>query len=302
MARELGRRGYQVVICARTEKDLDRAAASLRAEGHRIDPYMCDVSKQDAVETMVAWAEREIGPVEVMVCVAGIIQVGPLTATSRDQLDAAIATMLWGPINTALAVTPAMQQRQRGRIGIITSVGGQIAAPHLLAYSTAKFGAVGFSRGLRSELAPDHISVTTVTPGLMRTGSHLRALFAGDHEREFAWFATAASLPVLSIDADRAARRIVTGIVAGRSSVILTPLAMIAPVVAAVAPGATAALLALVHRLLPAAPADQLADAAPIEGRRAETKLSRSARSIVARLTVLGRRAAERSNQFDAPT
>lgn len=194
-----------------------------------------------------------------------------------------------------------MQQRQRGRIGIITSVGGQIAAPHLLAYSTAKFGAVGFSRGLRSELAPDHITVTTVTPGLMRTGSHLRALFAGDHEREFAWFATAASLPVLAIDADRAARRIVGGIVAGRSSVILTPLALIAPVVAAVAPGATAALLALVHRLLPAVPAGQLADDAPIEGRRAERKLSRSARSIVAGLTVLGRRAAGRSNQFDAP-
>ena len=88
----------------------------------------------------------------MLVCVAGIIQVGPLGALERWHFTSAVDTMLWGPVNTALAVAPRMQQRGRGRIGIITSVGGLISAPHLLPYSTAKFGAVGFGRGLRSEL------------------------------------------------------------------------------------------------------------------------------------------------------
>ena len=157
----------------------------------------------------------EIGPIEVLMCVAGVIQVGPLTAFDRQDFAEAIDIMLWGPINTALAVLPAMRRRRRGRIGIITSIGGLISAPHLLPYSTAKHGAAGFGRGLRSELAGTGISVTTVAPGLMRTGSHLRARFRGDVRREYAWFATAASLPVLSMDAGRAARLIVTGVARG---------------------------------------------------------------------------------------
>ena len=159
-----------------------------------------------------------------MVCVAGIIQVGPLDAQRRENFVAAVDTMLWGPVNAALAVAPRMRERGRGRIGVITSVGGRIAAPHLLPYSTAKFGAVGFSRGLRSELAGTGVSVTSVEPGLMRTGSHLRAKFVGNHGREYSWFATAASLPLLSIDAERAAVRIVRGILAGRAVVTVTPL------------------------------------------------------------------------------
>ena len=120
---------------------------------------------------------------------------------------------------------------------MITSVGGRIAAPHLLPYSTAKFGAVGFTRGLRSELAGTGVSVTSVEPGLMRIGSHLRARFVGNQAREYAWFATAASLPLLTIDAERAAVRIVRGVLGGRAVVTLTPLAVVAPRVDALFPG-----------------------------------------------------------------
>src|SRR5215207_10885630 len=87
-----------------------------------------------------------------MICVAGIIQVGPLEALTREHFTSAIDTMLWGPINISLAVVPGMRERKRGRIGLITSVGGLVSVPHLLPYCSAKFGAVGFSRGLRAEL------------------------------------------------------------------------------------------------------------------------------------------------------
>ena len=130
-----------------------------------------------------------------MFCVAGTIQVGPLDNLRRSHIEEAVATMLWGPVNTALAVAPAMTTRGRGHIAIISSVGGQIAAPHLLAYSTAKFAAVGFGKSLHNELSGTGVTVTTVTPGLMRTGSHLHAQFVGQQAEEYAWFATAASLP-----------------------------------------------------------------------------------------------------------
>lgn len=72
-----------------------------------------------------------------------------------------------------------------------------------------KFALVGFSEGLRSELEKDGIYVTTVCPGLMRTGSPPNAFFKGKHREEYAWFAISDSLPLLSISARRAAARIV---------------------------------------------------------------------------------------------
>jgi short-subunit dehydrogenase len=85
-----------------------------------------------------------------------------------------------------------------------------LSVPHLLPSSTAKFAAVGFSEGLRAELGRGPVTVTTVVPGLMRTGSHLNARFTGRAGQEFTWFSLGASLPLISMDAERAARQIVT--------------------------------------------------------------------------------------------
>ena len=299
IARELDRAGFRVVIAARHAEGLARAAEQLRADGARVATDVCDVTDNTQVEALVARTETEVGPIEVMVCVAGIIQVGPLESQLRENFVAAIDTMLWGPINTALAVAPRMRERGQGRIGLITSMGGRISAPHLLPYSTAKFGAVGFSRGLRSELAGTGVSVSSVEPGLMRTGSHMRATFVGNHGREFAWFAAAASLPLLSIDAERAAGKIVRGILAGRAVVTFTPLGVLAPRVDALFPGLTSALLGLTVRLLPNAPGTP--DSTEImEGWQAAERLPRRTRFLVNRLTGLGLAAAGQYNEGPA--
>lgn len=300
VARELGRRGHRVVICARSEVEVDRAAAMLRREGYDVRAAVCDVSDADAVESLVEETETRWGPIEVLVCVAGIIQVGPLTALRRSHFEEAIATMLWGPVNTGLTVAERMRRRGRGRIGIVSSVGGLISAPHLLPYSTAKFGAIGFSRGLRNELAGTGVTVTTIAPGLMRTGSHVRAQFVGDHPREYSWFATAASLPLLSMNADRAAGRIVDAVLAGRSVLTLTPLAKLAPKADALFPRVASAILALTARLLPKAPptnAETSADTT-LTGAEAARRIPDRTRAWLERLTVLGRRAAAANNEL----
>ena len=80
--------------------------------------------------------------------------------------------------------------------------------PHFAPYSASKFALTGFSDAIRTELARDNIQVTTVAPGLMRTGSHVNAKFKGNHDAEFAWFSASAGAPLISMDADRAARKI----------------------------------------------------------------------------------------------
>jgi NAD(P)-dependent dehydrogenase (short-subunit alcohol dehydrogenase family) len=299
IARELDREGFRVVIAAPEADELAQAAEQLRGDGARVATEVCDVTDNAQVEALVERTEARVGPIDVMICVAGIVQVGPLESLQRSHFTSAIDTMLWGPVNAALAVVPRMRERRRGRIGVITSIGGRIAAPHLLPYSTAKFGAVGFSRGLRSELAGTGVTVTTVAPGLMRTGSHLQALFVGDHGREYAWFAIAASLPLLSIDAERAAVRIVRGILAGRAVVTVTPLAMVAPRVDALFPGLTSALLGLTVRLLPDAPGTPESSETK-EGWQAAQELPRRTRFLVDRVTRLGRNAADRFNERPA--
>ena len=129
-----------------------------------------------------------------------------------------------------------MRDAGHGRLGVVSSVGGLIAVPRLVPYSVAKFGAVGLAEGLYAELAGTGVTVTAVTPGLMRTGGHVRARFVDDDRADYAWFAPAASLPGLSISAGRAARRIVDGVLAGRPTVELTPLTVVARRVHGLAP------------------------------------------------------------------
>lgn len=298
IAGELADHGYQVVICARDPQELLAAKRQLNLRGQQVHTEVCDVSDNDAVTTMVGDIESNLGPIEVLVTVAGIIQVGPLRSIGREHFEQAIGIMLWGPVNLALAVLRPMRRRGRGHIATVTSIGGMVSVPHLLPYSTAKFGATGFSEGLHAELSGSGISVTTVVPGLMRTGSHLNALFTGNQPAEYAWFSVGAALPLVSMDAERAAHRIVAGILRGRAMVVLTPLARIGLRVHGIAPATTGRLLGLAGRLLPEPPArtDQT-----VEGRVARSRLSPRAAKVLDVITRLGQRAADRFNEARGP-
>jgi short-subunit dehydrogenase len=294
-AEQLAARGHRLVLVSRNAEDLERAAERLRQGGAEVEVAACDVRDADGIAALVDDVETRVGPVDVLLHVAGVIQVGPFAALSRDDFREAIDIMLWGPINTALVLAPRMTQRGRGRIGVITSVGGIVPAPHLLPYTTAKFGATGFARGLRSELAGTGVTVTTVEPGLMRTGSHLNAQFVGDQPREFAWFSALDNIPLVSMDAERAASQVVDAVLAGRAVVQPTPMAKLAGRVDALAPRATSFLLATMTRLLPDAPATPSYERVP--GHVAQGRMKPAARTTMDALTTLGRRAAGRLNQ-----
>ena len=303
IARELGQRGHHVVICARDEIELDSAQDLLGEAGIAVSTRVCDVTDRAAVRALVADVEDTVGPIHTAITVAGVIHVGPLESVTEDHFAEAVDIMLWGPVHVALAVLPGMRKRRAGRIGTVTSIGGLVSVPHLLPYSTAKFGAVGFAQGLSAELAGTGITSTTIVPGLMRTGGHLHAQFSGQQTEEYAWFAASGSLPLISMDAERAAEKMVHAVLAGKPTVILSPLAKVGARVHGLAPSTTVRLMGLASRLLPSPPAADAAASVDREGTPEATTIAghvadRLADSAVLdKLITLGQRSAARFNE-----
>lgn len=251
LARELARLGHDLVVCARSAEGIADAGDALRREGASVSTVTADVSVRAEAEAVVARAIADFDRLDVLVTNAGTIQVGPVSAMDVDDFTMAMGSMYWGVAYPVLAAVPVMRAAGRGRIIAVTSLGGKVPAPHLLPYAAAKHAAVGFSEGLGVELAKDGITVTTAVPGLMRTGSPDNALFKGNRTAEHAWFTLADSLPLLSMDAERAARAIVRAGLRGRPEIILTPAANLAVRVHGLVPELTTRLLALVDRTLP---------------------------------------------------
>ncbi|MFO0852666.1 MAG: SDR family oxidoreductase [Gemmataceae bacterium] len=248
LARELVRRGAKVAICGRDGDELGRAFDDLSGRGGRVVAAQCDVTSQDRVNEFVAVARQRLGPIDVLVNNAGIIGVGPLDHQTHADYERSLQTHLWATLFASEAVIPEMKARRAGRIVTVASFGGKVAVPHLLPYTVGKFAQVGLSSGLRAELAPHGITVTTVCPGLMRTGSHLQAEFKGRHEEEYNWFATGNAIPGLSVSAEGAARQILAATARGDAELVITLPAKLAVIAQAVAPGLVADVLGLVNR------------------------------------------------------
>jgi short-subunit dehydrogenase len=205
----------------------------------------------------------------------------------------AMDLMFYGIVHPVLAALPVMRRRGAGRILVITSIGGKLPAPHLLPYVAAKHAAVGFAEGLRVETVRHGITVTCAVPGLMRTGSPRNALFTGDQAAEHRWFTLGDSLPLVSMDAERAARKFVSGALKGKPEVVATPLANIGMRVHGLAPSSTMRLVSLVNRLLPTDETPR-----PMRPGHAVEKPARWFDAV----TGLTRRAARRYHQHDDAT
>ncbi|WP_406725688.1 SDR family oxidoreductase [Streptomyces sp. GD-15H] len=255
LADQLAARHYAVTIVARDGEELTRAAELLRRRrGTRIRTAVCDVRDREAVRDMLGEIARECGGVDLVIANAGIIQVAPVDVVGAEEFRSAMDTIFHGALHTSLEALPHLRMSPAsGRLALIGSVGGLLAVPHLLPYSCAKSAVGALAEGLYAEAARDGVTVTAVHPGLMRTGSHLHAVFGGEREKEFAWFSTLAGMPVVSMDADRAARAIVRGILRRRTRIVLTPLARAAGLAHGVAPALTTRATALAARMLPSA-------------------------------------------------
>ncbi|MBC6989517.1 SDR family NAD(P)-dependent oxidoreductase [Hymenobacter sp. BT491] len=251
LARQAVSEGAKVAICARDAEELERAREELSAGGAEVMTLQRDMTNAEEVRTLVAEVQAKLGPIDVLVNNAGIITAGPIDNVDLRDYQESMDTHFWAPLHTMHAVLPSMRKRGEGRIINIASVGGKVAVPHLAAYSASKFALVGLSEAFRSELIQQGILVTTVCPGLMRTGSARHAIVKGQHKKEYAWFTIADSLPVLSMNAESATRQIWNACRRGEAEVILSLPAKLLAGFHGLFPGTTADVLGWVNRVLP---------------------------------------------------
>ena len=249
LGREFADKGAHIVLLARNRDELERAGESL--PGVPLDLLGCDLADPRQVADAVSEVVRRHGRLDVLVNVASTIRVGPLENLSIEEFHEEMGNNFFGALHAIYAALPHLRRSGAARIVNITSIGGRIPVPHLMPYTSAKFAAVGFSEALHAELARSGIRVTTVTPGLMRTGSPYRALFGGRSEREFRWFLLLSSIPGLSMSSRFAARRIVAACRRGDASLIVPVYLRLPIALHALAPGLFARTAGLANRALP---------------------------------------------------
>ncbi len=283
LAQDMGRRGSRLALCARDQSELDEACKRLAEEQIEAVPFICDVTSQPEITTLVERVIERFGRIDILINNAGYIKVGPFDSFEHAEYERAMDLMFWAPVNLTLTVLPHMQKQGAGHVVNITSVGGRVSIPHLLPYSCAKFALVGFSTGLSAETKFKGIHVLTVVPGLMRTGSYLNAEFAGEAKEEFAWFSLLGNLPGFSVAADYAADCIRRAIETEQYTCTISLPAKLLIASETLLPEATRTICAAVNQVLPAGAARDATPGKPLNSQFGK---------MYQALTVLGRCAA----------
>lgn len=267
LASRFARKPVRLVLCARDRQELEQAQASLLS----LHPHLragnfylitADLLHAGECRRLVEETFSHFGRLDVLVHNAGIIEVGPLEAQTIEAFESAMRLHFFAALHTTMAALPRLRSQEplpgwsrRAAIVNIASIGGKMAVPHMLPYTASKFALVGFSEGLHAELRRHGISVTTVCPGLMRSGGEEHAQFVGDVEAEARWFRFCAKTPGLSTTTRHAANRIYRAVANGCAETTISPQAWLAARVAGLCPHTVQSLNALVNQyVLPKAP------------------------------------------------
>lgn len=251
LARQLAGEGAHLAILARNADELATAEADLLARGAAdVFPLVADITDPAAVRTAVATVAARFGGLDVLVNNAAALQVGPLEHMDVSDFEKAMNTNFWAALHAVHAALPHLRRRAGARIVNVASFGGEVAVPHMAPYNASKHALVGFSTSLRAELDADHIRVLTVTPGVLRTGSHVNVDFKGRHAEEFAWFAGGMGSVLTSMGSERAARLILGACRAGRPYISIGIQAKAARIFNGLFPNLTAYGAALANRLI----------------------------------------------------
>ncbi len=269
LAERYGRSGARLVLAARDVEELITARHTLLDRGavHSHDDVLlipADLTDAAQAVMLIDHAVAHFGRIDVLINNAGIIEVGPVENQPIAAYRRAMATNFFAALHTTHAALPHLLGRAVGAedaaIVNIASIGGKFAMPHMLPYVASKFALVGFSQGLHAELRHKGVRVTTVCPGLMRTGGEAHADYTGQTKKEQQWFTLAARTPVLTASVNHAANKIYNAVAVGRAEIIITPQAWLAARIAGIAPETTQYLASLANHLLLPAPSitDQL--------------------------------------------
>jgi NAD(P)-dependent dehydrogenase (short-subunit alcohol dehydrogenase family) len=267
LAERFARAGARLVLTARNLEELARARHLLLERRAVLSPddvllIPADLTDPAQAINLINHAIGHFGHIDLLINNAGVIDVGPVENQPLAAYRRAMATNFFAALHTTHAALPHLLERGaafkigspenpiRPAIVNIASIGGKMAVPHLLPYVASKFALVGFSQGLHAELRHKGVRVTTVCPGLMRTGSHVQAGFVGDQPAEHRWFSLAATTPIISASASHAANRIYNAVIDGRTEITITPQAWLAARFSGLAPVTTQYIASLINEFI----------------------------------------------------
>jgi short-subunit dehydrogenase len=162
IAKALAAEGATLALSGRKPEALEALAAELPGEGHRVLP--ADLAEPGAAEALAA----EAGEVDVLVANAGLPGAGRMEDFSAEEVTRALRVNLEAPMLLAQALYPAMLRKGSGHLVFVASLSGKAPSPHASIYNATKFGLRGFALGLRTDLKPQGVGVSLLSPGFIR--------------------------------------------------------------------------------------------------------------------------------------
>jgi NAD(P)-dependent dehydrogenase (short-subunit alcohol dehydrogenase family) len=185
------REGANVVLCARSEKDLSATRNELAKKfpGQKVIAKTCDVSDEKQVNELVGFALRELGSVNALVLNAGVYgPMGPTESVSLEEWRRAMDINLFGVLLPSRAVIPHFKKNGRGKIVVLSGGGATNPLPNISAYAASKAAVVRLMETLAEELRPFHVDVNAIAPGALATRLVDEVLAAGPEKAGAAFF------------------------------------------------------------------------------------------------------------------
>lgn len=174
------REGAQLVLAARTARELTETAAACNNGGRNAIPVVTDVSKWHEVQKLIATAIQKCDKVDVLVNAAGVYgPIGPTVDIDIDAWTRAVEVNLFGPLYLCRALIPHFVQRRRGKIILLGGGGATAPLPNFSSYAAAKAGVVRLADTLAEELKEFNVQINVIAPGLVDTKLQDEVLKAG---------------------------------------------------------------------------------------------------------------------------
>jgi len=169
LAEAFAKEGAHIVAVARSIPQINETAEAVRAMGRRAVALPCDVTDGEAIKGVVETAEKDLGPIDILINNAGYAHFQPVAELPTDEWRRTLEVNLTGPFLCIQAVLPGMMERQRGRIINISSMAGVKPYPEQSAYCASKHGLNGLTKVLAMEMREYNIGVHSICPGGLDT-------------------------------------------------------------------------------------------------------------------------------------
>lgn len=211
IARALASEGVNVALAARSAPELERLAREISTADVRAVPIAVDLATGPSREALVARAEAELGPIQILVNNAGAHHGGQLRLRTSADIEQITQLNLIAPIELTRLLLPSMMERRSGHIVHVASLAGKVPMPFFSLYTATKYGLVGFNHALQAELRGTGVHSSVVCPGSLFGEGMWARLGGGVH-------------PALGIARpERVARAVIDAMRYGRIEQIINP-------------------------------------------------------------------------------